>query len=172
MPWEALFQRVTHSRPVPGARGTFLLSIHPFHGRPIVLRDGTAVGRGALVAEVHFWNARIAARKTQGTRDLTWSMIRDLRADFRALAVALAPLPLERRPQAVYGVTPLAEGAARLGFEIRALPQGWTRRALSWWQGRVLSRVFRPAGESRAAHDSQEVWLSFQDLQKRFHKGA
>jgi hypothetical protein len=157
---------------VPGSRGTFLLALHPYRGRPIRLADGTVVGRGDPVAEVHFWNARIAAYRGSGTREITWRMIRDLRADFAALAATLAAMEEARRPRAVYGVTPLAEGAVRLGFETRPLPQGPVRRLLTVWQGAVLRRVFHPLrGGGRAAVPSQEVWMSYGELQRRFGAG-
>jgi hypothetical protein len=154
---------------VPGSRGTFLLSLHAHHGRPVELRDGTRVERGEPVAEIHFWNERIAAYAVAGTAELTWAFLRDLRADLRTLATALAAMPPERRPLAVYGVSTLADGAVRLGFETRPLPDGAGRRGLSWWQGRVLGRAYRPvSGGGRTAHTSQEVWLSYASLQQRF----
>jgi hypothetical protein len=147
--------------------------VHPYRGRPLTLADGASVRRGDLVAEVHFWNDRIAAYTAAGTGELTWRFLRDLRADFRALAAVLAAMPAGRRPRAVYGVTPLAEGAARLGFEIRALPAGLSRWLLTFWQGRVLGRAFRPvAGGARRTHPAQEVWLSYDGLQRRFGGSA
>jgi hypothetical protein len=172
-PLEALFRLATRSRPLPGSRGTFLLSIHPYRGRPVSLDEGARVEPGDLVAEIHFWNDHIAAYAAQGTGDLTWRFLRDLRADLRTLAAAVAQLPAERRPRAVLGVTPLADGATRLGFEVRALPGGFERRTLSAWQGRVLGRVFRPiAGRARSAHQSQQVWLTYERLQRRFGSQA
>jgi len=127
------------------------------------------VHRGDLVAEIHFWNAHLAAYQAHGTGDLIWAFVRDLRADIRVLAGELARLPESSRPKALYGVSTLAAGASRLGFESRPLPPGLARRALSFWQGRVLGRVFRPvAGQARAVHDSQEVWMSYAALQERF----
>ncbi len=169
MPLEAAFRAATRSRPLPGSRGTFLLSIHPHHGRPIRLCDGTAVERGAPVAEIHFWNEHIAAYAVRDAGELLWAFVRDLRADLRTLAGALAEMPEGRRPLAVYGVSPLADGAVRLGFETRPLPAGLGRSVLSWWQGRVLGGTFRPVAKSgRTAYESQEVWLAYGILQRRF----
>jgi hypothetical protein len=169
LPLEAAFRLATRSRPLTGSRGTFLLSVHPHRGSAMRLRDGTVVRRGDPVAEIHFWNQRIAAYAAHGARELTWALLRDLRADLATLAAALGELPAGRRPLAVYGVTPLAEGAVRLGFETRPLPRGASRLALSWWQGRILGRAFRPvAGGSRRAPASQEVWLSYGALVDRF----
>jgi len=165
-PGEWLFTLLAGSRPVPGSRGTFLIAYHRYRGTRVDLPDGTHVARGDLVAEIHFWNRRIATRTGGTAQAVTWGFIRDMRADIGALARAMQSGALTTAP--VYGASPLAEAAARFGFLVRPLPRGWRRFALTTWQT-VLRRTFRPRAlhtESRA--ETAEIWMGPTDLLRRY----
>ncbi len=167
-PVEWLFRRLEHSRPVPGSRGTFLVACHRHFGRPISLPDGVVVHRGDHVAEIHFWNERFAQREATDTRSLTWSVMRDLRADLRCLAAAMRDGTLAAGVRAIYGASPVAAAAARLGLTVRPLPPGPRRTLLTLWQ-RSLRRAFRPlAAQADTRSETTEMWMSADTFVQRF----
>lgn len=166
LPGEFLFTLLAGSRPVPGSRGTFLVAYHRHRGAPVGLPDGTRVAPGDLVAEIHFWNRRIAGRAGTDPQAVTWAFIRDMRADLGALARAMASGALPRA--AVCGASPLAEAAGRFGFLVRPLPRGWRREALTRWQS-LLRRTFRPrALHTGASPATAEIWMAPGELIARY----
>jgi len=167
-PVELLFTLLAGSRPVPGSHGTFLVACHRHHGAPVQLPDGTAVRRGEMVAEIHFWNRRLAAREHGAAGGITWRFARDFRADLGALARALEGGQLHGAVVAVYGASPLAPAAARFGFFIRPLPPGLRRSLLTAWQQGVR-RAFRPrALPPDVGAASAELWMSRAELRRRY----
>ena len=171
-PVEWLFRQLEHSLPVPGSRGTFLVACHRYFGRPISLPDGITIRRGDRVAEIHFWNERFAQRRATDTRSLTWSVMRDLRADLGCLADAMRDGTLATGVRAVYGASPVAAAAARLGFTVRPLPPGLRRTVLTVWQ-RSLRRAFRPlAAQTDTRATTTEMWMSADAFVQRFADDA
>ena len=171
-PVEWLFRRLEHSQPVPGSRGTFLVACRRYRGRPVSLPDGVTIRHGDRVAEIHFWNERFAQREATDTRSLTWSVMRDLRADLGCLAEAMRDGSVAAGVRAVYGASPIAAAAARFGFTVRPLPPGLRRTALTLWQRR-LRRAFRPlAARADTRADTTEMWMSADAFLRRFADGA
>ena len=169
---EWLFSTLAGSRPIPGSRGTLLVACHPHHGSPVHLPDGTAVHPGDRVAEIHFWNRRIASRPSADPMKGTWRFIADFRHDLRALARALARGELGPPVVAVFGVSPLALGAPRFGFTVRPLRAGFRRRVLTAWQG-LLRRTFAPrAAPHPHGVETTESWMSAADLQRLYGEPA
>ncbi len=157
---EWLFTKLAGSRPVPGTRGAFLVAYHRHHGAPVHLPDGTVVRHGDPVAELHFWNQRIAARRGRDAQAITWRLVRDIRADLRVLARAMQAGEFAAGAVAVYGASPVAAGAERLGFTVLPVHSAWRRSLLSAWQ-LTVRRVFRPEGIPTELHaTTMEAWLS------------
>jgi hypothetical protein len=171
-PVELVFTVLAGSRPVPGSRGTFLVACHRHHGGPVLLPDGTEVRPGDRIAEIHFWNRRIAERRGPDSRVLTWRFARDFRADLGALARALGAGHFGPDVRAIYGASPLASGAARFGFMVRPLPPGLRRAALTRWQ-RGVRRIFRPLPmQADLTAESAELWMSAAELRARYGSAA
>ncbi len=167
-PVEWLFALVAGSRPVPGSRGTFLVACHPYRGAAVELPGGALVRRGDRVAEIHFWNGRIAGRGGRDAAALTWAFARDFRADLGALARALELGRLGPPVVAVFGASPLAAAGARFGFTVRPLPPGWRRAALTAWQRR-LRRVFAPRVAAPGIDaETAELWMAAAELRRRY----
>jgi hypothetical protein len=163
-PVEWGFAVAVGSRPIPGSRGTFLVSCHRHHGPDVHLPDGTVVRRGDPIAELHFWNRRIAARHAESFQALTWRLARDIREDLRALARAMARGELARDAVAIFGASPVAAAAHRLGFTVRPVAARWRRALMSAWQ-LTVRRVFRPAGVPEEIQaTTMEAWISRQRL--------
>jgi hypothetical protein len=163
-PVEWLFSAFAGSRPVPGSRGTFVVACHRHHGAAVRLPDGTTVRRGDRVAEIHFWNRRIARRTLPGGVRGTWQFVADFRHDLGALARALQDGVLGPPVVAVCGVSPLALAAPRFGFTVRPLRPGLRRRLLTAWQG-LLRRTFAPRAAAPPHRvETTELWLSMADL--------
>lgn len=170
-PEEWLFARLAGSRPIPRSHGTFLVACHRHHGPDVVLPDGAVVRRGDPIAEIHFWNQHIARRSERRPTEVTWRLIRDLRADLGALAGAMQERQVGGDAVAVYGASPVAPAAARFGFFVRPLPPGLRRSMLSLWQ-RLLRRAFRPETVPQGhGQDTSEAWMSRSEFLRRFLAG-
>lgn len=171
LPLERLFRASTRSQRLPGI-DSFLLSVHPYAGESLTLPDGTEVRRGATVGEIHFWNEHIAdGYETVSERSLLWRFKRDFEADLRRLAEQEAAGALPADLVALFGVTPLAPMAGRMGFTHIPLRPGLRLRLLTLWQ-RWLGRAFRPVGHQRPAPArSGACWLSRSELRRRYGHG-
>lgn len=153
-------------RPVrPGAVLQF--GISPYRGRTTRLKDGTLVRTGDRILHLHLDNRAVAALAEPGSASPWWLIElagRDL--DLLAQLVASGALGEVR---AIRGVTVLARGAARLGFEVRPLP-----RNLRWSLIRDLSALVLASYHREGADELDrglawpgEVWLSSRALQRR-----
>ncbi len=170
-PVEWLFTKMAGSRPVPGACGAFLVAYHPHRGGAVCLPDGTVVHQGDPVAELHFWNRHIAERSGRDAHAITWRLVRDIRADLRVLARVVLAGEFAAGAVAVYGASPVAAGAERLGFTVLPLRAGWRRSLLSFWQ-LTVRRVFRPAGvHAELQATTMEAWLSRRRLLELYGPG-
>jgi hypothetical protein len=84
--WERLMLRIQPIRPIPGApHGIFLIRSTQFSGRPMELPDGTRVGRGDPIIELHMHNQALASGIAKGP----WELLRMLERFFMMGLLAL-----------------------------------------------------------------------------------
>lgn len=151
--------------------GVFLIRLARYHhGQPVTLPDGTHVGQGDWICEVHINNRRMAeySERAQYAR-----LLGDMAADLRAIAAYLAQAPEAAEVKSLWGRTLLSRGARRLGFTIRALPVTVHARferffmmgLMVLYHGRGMERLGR--GTTRAAYP-EEVWMSRGELLRRY----
>ncbi len=163
--WEWLNRTLYHPAPAqPGAFFRYVLSRH--HGAAVTLADGTVVADGDPIAEIHLDNAEIARRLSSGEQSgratsWAWVAIRQMASDLAALA---APGRLPPEVRALHGVTLLASGTLRLGFEVRPLPKTLGNDFVRLYMLGLL-RIYNPRGDVRLAQAEpdaypREIWLS------------
>ena len=166
--WEGFDRRRRRIRPMR-REGILGLEMTRHRGRAVTLGDGTVVGRGDLVGEVHLLNPRIRELETRAGLAAAY---REARADLRALAAWSEGRLPERRPVALHGVGIMARLASRAGWELRPRARTPWRRVQDWYF-RWLLVHWSPAGRERLRHgrgplSSVDAWLSGRALQARY----
>jgi peptidoglycan-N-acetylglucosamine deacetylase len=161
---EWLFVRLNGVRPVSHG-AVFRYSLHPHHGKPVLLADGVTVRRGDVLLELHLDNDEMARMRGElgDGRRLALGLIRGMRDSLGQVAGILGASP---EAVAVYASTPhrLAMVAKGEGFETRPLPPGLKTRAIARLQSGVL-RDYDPATYERLGAASPElapveIWMS------------
>ncbi len=168
--WEQLSHRLWPTTEIPAAPFRLLeLRIISYRGAPFILADGTRIDEHNLLCELHCNNRNI----------LSLVMRTDLnpfaaaREDLRSLAIWAQEDDIGRRIRALYGVTMLTQGAARLGFTIRPQAISIRRRFEKIFMTGLLL-LYAPDGVRRLMCGTtpstypQEVWMSRQELINRY----
>ncbi|HEY7831996.1 MAG TPA: hypothetical protein VIG30_00410 [Ktedonobacterales bacterium] len=167
--WERIMLFFLPAQAIPGApHGVLLIHLGRYHGRPIDLPDGTHIGRGDRIAELHM-NNRVMASYTQA-----WRLARDFAADLRALAVWLDASDPAGDVRALFGLTILSRALPRFGFTLRrrrVSPIAWgdrlfMRGLLTLYSAGGLERLRQ--GTTYASGYPQEIWLSRGELRRRY----
>ncbi|MDE3192926.1 MAG: hypothetical protein KGN00_04490, partial [Chloroflexota bacterium] len=117
--WDALLRRLLPRREVcPGALVSFRVAT--YRGRDVRLADGTIVGRGDRIVEVHLDSAALVRASAGGAEPLAAAraIVREIAA-LRALAGSGALGDV----RAIHGTSLLAPGAVAAGAEVRPLPR-------------------------------------------------
>lgn len=170
--YERLDLRLWPNQPIPGAPwGVFQITLVRYQGRPFTLPDGVEVQRGDLVCRLHINNPALMRVVANGTWRLQTATIGDL----RALAAAMERGDLPRDVRAVFGISVLARGSARLGFVVRPRP-----RTFKSFLDRVylqgLLALYCPQGVGRLGYGRtvtswpDELWMSRAELMRRYAK--
>jgi len=141
--------------------------ISPYRGPTTKLRDGTLVSRGDRILHLHLDN-RVAAGLVDRRSPNPWSLMENAARDLDVLAELVASGRLGG-VRAVRGVTALAPGAARLGFEVRPLPHNLRWSLIRNLFALVLASYHRDGAREldRGLPWPAEAWLSSRALQRR-----
>lgn len=169
--WEWVNHAVKRQAAIPGAPyGLLQVEFIRYQWRPIALPDGTRIGRGDRVAELHINNRLVASRAAETS---TWRLMAMFAADMRALAAWASTPDFPPDVRALYGFTLLNRGAARLGFTLRERPRGIRTRLDGFYMQGTLA-LFNPAGVARLRQGTTygsapvEVWMSRDELLRRY----
>jgi peptidoglycan/xylan/chitin deacetylase (PgdA/CDA1 family) len=151
--------------------GALAMSVTPYRGPAVLLRDGTQVQSGDLIGEIHFRRDHfMRLHREVRPGELGLVLRRDLTQSLEALARLAVEDPGYRRLEAFHGVTLFWREARMLGLEPRPITNPWPRWALGWYQRMLLARD-HPLGRRRLAitfRDAGNVWLSRTTLLKRY----
>lgn len=162
------FERRFHIRPIGEGGHVMRLGLIRHRGPRLEFEDGTVVGPGDVVGELHLDNARTAALHEQGSPGLRFR--REVLRMLHALARDLVARPEYRSVPAVCGASLFWEEATFVGFEVRQLPS-FTRSWLGWWERYLLAR-YHPAGRRRLAEgdrtELRQVWMTRRTLLARY----
>lgn len=169
--WEWVMGRIQPKVRIPQAEGSlFWVHFMRYHGRPIALPDGTQVGRGDLVAEIHVRNRELAAISDGAS---PWGLLRRMTLDLRALAAWAQASDFPAGVRAVYGMTLLGRAAPRLGFTLRPPAKHWYSPLERFYLLGLIA-LYHPRGVERLPRGTtynsspQETWMSRQELIRRF----
>lgn len=168
--WEHLAHSMWPTRSIPGARYDVLrVRFVPYEGEDLTLPDATEIRGGMTIGELHCNNEALLdlVGKKHG------NPYRAAREDLRSLARWISQPGVDIDVQAFFGITLLANAAARLGFSVRERPLTLRGRLdrmfmtglLILYTVDGLTRVEKGTTTRSYPH---EVWLSRRELLKRY----
>lgn len=172
--WEHFAQSMWPTQSIPGApHGLLRVRLMPYQGEKVTLPDGTEIDPGMTVAELHCNNQAILELvRNHG------NPYRAVREDLRSLARWISRPGFDLNVQACFGVTLLANAAARIGFSVRERPVTLRLRLDRMFMTGLLL-LYTVGGLARIGKGTtarsypQEVWLSRRELLRRYgHRGA
>ncbi|MBE3587777.1 MAG: polysaccharide deacetylase family protein [Thermoanaerobacteraceae bacterium] len=137
--------------PMNGRPTLFRLAKRRYHGKPLVLDDGTVLRPRDPIGELHLNNEVLKEITGQGKdpERIALLTIKELRRSLPALAQWINNSPRLKNIRAVVGLTMLHAGVKRLGFSIFD-PPGTIKRLAAWYQSWLLS-LYHPEGKKRLA---------------------
>ncbi len=155
-----------------GGDGILGINIRRHLGPRIILSDGTQVNHGDRVLEIHLnstWFQKRRDLKKLGNWD--WEVIKAMSLDLITLAnkihgnKRLSTLPL-------HGVTFLAAGAERLGFQPMHLADNWNLKLQRFYQLKVMKCYYlNTRSKSKTVEKPlilRGIWLSSGEFFKKY----
>ncbi|MFD0960999.1 polysaccharide deacetylase family protein [Paenibacillus chungangensis] len=153
--WERAFHAAFRLKQVgEGDKPSFHYRVTTYNGQSVEFADGGAIGKGDVVAELHFDNGMLSSIAARYKSPLAAGLrvIREVEHALPQLARQLAEDPDASNIKAVYGVTMIHRGADRLGFEVFNLPDGLFARSTNVYL-RLLTKVLTPSDSGNRRKD-------------------
>jgi hypothetical protein len=168
--WEQLAHLLWRVDPIPGAEeGVFRVRFTTFRGDAIALPDGTSVDPGDRVIELHVDNRSLMPV----IRESRWNAVVRMRADLRALALAVERGEVAPDFKALWGLSLLSRGSEILGFTVRPRRVTLSLRFQRIYMAGLL-KIYTAEGRTRLRRGSArntypgEVWMSRSNLLRRY----
>jgi len=176
-----LWERITdlYYRPQSVRPGSLIRYVITKYRGPVVeLTDGTIVSPGDAIAELHFDNANIAAQLSAPNvpgRETAWAW-RIVKWAISDLTVLAQERKLPAEVKALHGVTIIARGCRRAGFEVRELPRTRGNDLVRFFMLGLMT-IYNPDGKRHLSIVDPnvypaEIWLGRRALESRFSKRA
>jgi hypothetical protein len=164
--WEHLTRSIWHLQPIPHAPHHLLEVRFKRHtGREIDLPDGTHIGKGDPIIELHFRNQALLEIEDKRA----WTYMRLVVQNLHALARWMQKPDFPGDPRAIYGVTLLYRATQRLGFTLRKRPKGLHADLERFFMTGLLV-LYHRKGSVRLLQGTtygtypQEIWMSREEL--------
>jgi hypothetical protein len=158
---------------LPTEKGAVLrIGVERYRGRPLVLKDGTSVQPGDLIATIHFHNEAVAALHDRNPNPVRAGIliVNAYERSLKALAGLLDDHPRYQPVKALTGTTILHQGVERFGFDIHPPLPGLMGRLVSAYGRSMLAR-YHPLGRERGKQkrfEARAIWISARELRRRY----
>lgn len=169
--WERFTRVFWRLQPIPHAPSRLLeIRFIRYSGEALALPDGTPIGRGDPIIELHFRNRAFLEIEEQAP---AWRYVQLIAQNLKALAHWMQSPDFPGDPLAITGTTLLYRGAPRLGFTLRQRPRGLRARLERFFMMGLLVLYHRQGGArllrgTTYGTYSQEVWMSREELLRRY----
>jgi hypothetical protein len=157
--WEKYQLSKYHVKPIRGD-GLLRYSELTHRGKPVRLKDGTVVGRGARVIEVHLNNPRMRAAAGQSMQRRVATMREDVVQLREMVASGVVKTPVALHGESLFMPSPELFG---VDYEVTPLPRNWqTAFKRFFFAGLVMlyDRRGWPAVARNAQRWPGELWIS------------
>jgi len=169
--WERITHALWHLQPVPHAPYR-LLEVRFVHytGKAIDLPDGTHIGKGDPILELHFRNQAFLEMEEQVA---AWRHLQITAQNLKALACWVQEPDFPGEPLAICGTSLLYRVAPRLGFTLRERPQRMFASLERFFMAGLLV-LYHRRGDARLRQGTtygtypQEAWMSRTELLRRY----
>jgi hypothetical protein len=107
-------------------RNVFRVRLTRYKGRPVVLSDGTRIGKNDILMKIHLHNVYLCKQMGELTNDVQKGkfIYRSVEKSLPGLADYVRNHPREAEIKGIMGITFLAKGSSRLGFDTFPLVRG------------------------------------------------
>jgi hypothetical protein len=169
--WDCFTRSIWRLQPVPHAPYHLLeVRFTRYTGKAIDLPDGTHVGKGDPIIELHLHNRALLEVEEQAP---AWRYMQLIAQNLRALARWMQEPDFPGDPLAIYGTTLLYRAAPRLGFTLRKRPKSVHAYLERFFMTGLLVLYHRQGGARLLQGTSygtypQEVWMSREELLRRY----
>ncbi len=171
---DRLLTLVGHIRPLKADYGGIIrFSLHQYRGPARVLNDGSEVGIGDTLIELHMDNDWFKRRRKLNLRisQSPWEILNCFERDLQLLAQQVVDGKFEG-VTALRGITFLHTGAKRLGFQVEELPDTLWKKGARFYMGGLMRIYNLRADEALKRRgrpvELKEIWLSKAALLSRY----
>ena len=175
--WEEFSHKLWPSQVIPNApHSLFSLHFTQHRGAAFLLPDNIEIWPGDPVAEIHFNNHVFVSLLSNTTGTERWASVRLFREDLRAVADWAASGTMPTHIKALFGVTVLGRGAARLGFTLRPRKNTVRNRLDRLFLDGLLI-LYSPEGQHRMTvgktvqDQPVDAWMSIDHLLHQYGVG-
>ncbi|WP_054955539.1 polysaccharide deacetylase family protein [Paenibacillus dakarensis] len=154
--WEKLFHVVFRLETVTPKDPMLHFRARPYHGKTVVMNDGSRLEKGDQVLELHFDNKKLfqLGSRSRSEMQLAIQMIRAVQKDLPTLANMVLERPEYMDIKGLYAVTMISRGPEQFGFHVQELPAGLFASSTRIYL-KILLSVIHPKGKSRLKQGSQ-----------------
>jgi MFS family permease len=169
--WEYLTRSLWRLQSIPHAPHDLLeIRFTRYTGKAFDLPDGTHVGKGDAIIELHFRNQAFLEVEEQAS---AWRYMQLIAQNLAALARWMQEPDFPGDPHAIYGTTLLYRGATRLGFSLRQRPKSVHAYLERFFMTGLLVLYHRQGGARLLQGTTygtypQEAWMSREALLGRY----
>ncbi len=155
--------------------GILSIELRRHRGRLIRLDNGTTVGHGDLLVELHMnntWFVETRRRFKDSPGEMRWLVSLAFVDDLKHLAREMANGKLSGEVKALHGVTMLYPPAQRLGFTVMEFPKSLKKRLIVFYLSGLRHVYYfgKDPVALRKRPDLKEVWMSRPRLLERYLK--
>lgn len=148
--WEFIFEKATGIKHISNEKVILRIAIRKYHGKNLVLSDGTALIKGDKYGELHLDNKVIFNLTSHNSSSvfIGISGLREIRRAFKILKEYINTNPDFKDINVFIGYTLLNRGINKLGFEVIDIKSSFKRIIFSLYE-KLIIITLHPEGAKK-----------------------